>query len=83
MYTLPGALLLAGLEMLLIRQRVRRLLVELVVLALGATVGAGILALLFPDAFVVESWFLGALYGLATAGSFVVFQRVIGGRLHE
>ena len=83
MYTLPGAFLLAGVERVLSRRGVRRPVVELAVLGVGAAVGAGVLALLFPRAFVIDSRIVGTLYGLATAGCFVTFQRVLGSRYRE
>lgn len=76
-FTIPGSILLAGMEFALSKSVRPEQVLDGTLLGIGALVGAAILGGLARD---LELTLVGALYGFTTALLFVVFQRLTSGR---
>lgn len=76
MFTVPGALMLAGLQFFLRERGVGSGSIAVIVAIWGAVAGGIILGLNF----VVDDAAVGALYGLTTAVTFLATERLLGER---
>ena len=76
-FTIPGSILLAGMELALSKSIRPEQALDGTLLAIGALAGAAILGILARDP---ELALVGAYYGFTTALLFVAFQRRLGSR---
>lgn len=72
-FTVPGALMLLGLQTILLGQGLRNPRAAFLIALAGALLGGAILSLLSPS---LATGVIGAFYGFATAVAFLCIQRL-------